>query len=261
MHFTTLAAGADFTRLPYSKLSQQAIVASHWKAYLDYHIALQEFIRRKAEGEDLSAAFGLVDILMTVGYGLRATDHRDKVFGLYGICKRLGYELPRPDYSKDAAQVFKEAALAIAKYDSKLDFLSDMCNPWDHDTLSSWAPNLGPCSRDVTPANPPWLSVAPETPDTMHGLSSSPWDFHISEEDLPTPRGAILTTTILRVLGRHVDVVAAVGEPWKVDFTRTMLGEQPDLTAPIQVGSLVDCVDSWLQIARAAIDSSQPRLT
>ncbi|KAF1847438.1 uncharacterized protein K460DRAFT_363509 [Cucurbitaria berberidis CBS 394.84] len=233
--FDNLVVAADFTRLPYSKLDMQA---RHWKSYLDWHHMLNEFIRRYEQGE--------TDVTTTVGFGLfellaatlllEATRAEDKVYGLYGCAKTLGFELPVPDYTKPIAVVYTEAARAcLRQAQNPLRLLEIVEGSAGEELgLPSWVPNLSGCVRKWTPENPPKTSTNSRSNKLVSGGSQSEWNLMVDERRL-------------RVRGRRVDHVAAVGQPWKVDHSTTLLGDAWSNSGQY-VGSLVDCILTWLDI-------------
>lgn len=143
MAFDNMVVAADFSRLPYSKYNADS---GHWKIYLDRHHAMQEFVRRREEGESLdsiSSIASLLTVLLSPCLTLEASRPEDKVYGIYGVCKKLGYELPAPDYNKPVALVYTEAAQAILRYDRNLRVLSMVEGTSSSSYgLPSWVPNF-----------------------------------------------------------------------------------------------------------------------
>jgi hypothetical protein len=227
--FDTLVVAADFTRLPHSKLNAAAL---HWKSYLDWHHTLAEFIRRREQGENV--AVGLQKLLSGVMF-LDATRPEDKIYGLYGCAKRLGLYLPIPDYTKSVAQIYTEATLACLRQPENLNLLEMVEGAAAAELgLPSWVPNFSRSMREWSPTNPPNMSVPIGTNKLISGVSRSQWIF------MPERRG-------LKVLGRRLDQVAAVGEPWRADARTTLLGDAAMNSGQI-FGSLVDCIDTWLNV-------------
>jgi len=88
---------------------------------------MREYDRRREPGEPLSnIKLQLSTVLLHLALMLEATRPENKVT-LYGVCKRLGFDLPAPDYHKHRAVVYTEAARAILRYSSDLDLLSWVC--------------------------------------------------------------------------------------------------------------------------------------
>ncbi|KAF2200646.1 hypothetical protein GQ43DRAFT_472515 [Delitschia confertaspora ATCC 74209] len=233
MHFGTLVIGADFTRLPYSKLDS---TAHHWKMYLEHHHALQEFIRRHDEGEPISNFnLKLQDILFIPALNLEATNPKDKVYALFGICKRFGFDLPVPDYKKHIAVIYTEAARALIRCDQSLGFLSMVEGSSSSSLgLPSWVPNFSGSIHSWSQSNPPHLSMAMRENIRVSGLTQ--WQYELQ----PDGRG-------LKVKGRRLDQIAVVGKPWEIDNSTNLLG-----LAATQTGqyaeSLMSCIGDWFDV-------------
>ncbi|RYP83971.1 hypothetical protein DL770_005273 [Monosporascus sp. CRB-9-2] len=138
-------------RLPYTKYDSN-VLSTHWRIYLNYHEGIQEFVRRKERGEPLrNLDLKVSGALLAPGLTLDATRPEDKIYGLYGVCKRLGFELPAPDYSKPLAAVYTEATRAILSYEAGLDILSGVCESsgWERG-IASWCPTF----RDASAGGP-----------------------------------------------------------------------------------------------------------
>ena len=229
---------ADFTRLPYSKAGANP-TARRWRSYLEYHDAMNEFVRRRDEGEPLSN-FGLTlcGVLMPPAILLEATRPEDKVHALYGVCKRLGFELPAPDYSKPLAVVYTETARAILRYDSSLEMLTCVCESsgWEKG-LPSWVPNFSGSSRSWSPSNPPHLAV--------FGKGSPAVSCHTQSQFELTLDGQAL-----RVRGRRLDALCAAGMPWMVDATENVLGGSGRATEQV-LSSFIDCISTWFDVVQA----------
>ncbi|RYP13855.1 hypothetical protein DL767_010544 [Monosporascus sp. MG133] len=138
--------GAGFKRLPYTKYDSN-VLSTHWRTYLNYHEGIRECVRRKERGEPLrNLDLTLSEVLLAPALTLDATRPEDKFCGLYGVCKRLGFELPVPDYSKPLAAVCTEATRAILSYETYLDILLDVCESsgWERG-IPSWVPNFSGC--------------------------------------------------------------------------------------------------------------------
>ncbi|CZS89506.1 uncharacterized protein RCO7_02551 [Rhynchosporium graminicola] len=53
-----------------------------------------------------------------------ATDPKDKVFGLYGILEKLGFEMPKPRYESSLDEIYWKSITAIIQHEPSLAFLS-----------------------------------------------------------------------------------------------------------------------------------------
>lgn len=227
--FDNLVIAADFTRLPYSKLNA---TARHWKSYLRWHHTFAEFIRRREQGENVQV--GLIDLL-SAGVFLEATRPEDKVNGLYGCAKKLGLDWPIPDYTKSVAQVYTDVTLACIRQASDLKLLEIVEGAAAAELgLPSWVPNLSESVRTWTLTNPPKTSKPNGKDKLVSGESQCQW--MIMSEGIR-----------LKVLGRRLDQVAAISEPWKIDAGTTLLGDA-DTNSGQVVNSLVDCIATWLDI-------------
>ncbi|KAI0907340.1 heterokaryon incompatibility protein-domain-containing protein [Ustulina deusta] len=73
---------------------------------------------------------------------LESTVPQDKIFGVYAIFIRLGLNLPRPDYSKTAAEIFEATTREIIQQTDSLSILS-LCPREASVTegLPSWVPD------------------------------------------------------------------------------------------------------------------------
>lgn len=136
MYLTTILVSADFTRLRYSKLDAVNI---HWGSYVEYHDSLNEFVRRREEGEPLSSIVGCLTlsyVLMVPTMMLEDTRPEDKIYGLYEVCKRLGFELPKPDYKKSPGHRIHgsstgDTPLRLGSRDSRVASASPLGGSWE----------------------------------------------------------------------------------------------------------------------------------
>lgn len=238
-----MALGADFTRVPYSKLDVNAS-ARHWKSYLEYHSRVKDLIRWREEREPTARLTSLLSLLAVPGGLFEATRPEDKVFALYGICKRLGYDLPAPDYQKPVAVVYTEAARAVLHYDKSLELLSAaMESPAWADGLPSWVPNFSGCMTKWSTSNPPLLaSLAARESLKASVLGQSEYSLESNG-------------TRLKVKGWRLDMICAVGKPWKMDSHTTLLGGAA--TNKLQfVETLIECIGSWFDVVVGRAGSS-----
>ncbi|RYP15119.1 hypothetical protein DL767_010355 [Monosporascus sp. MG133] len=229
-----LVFGADFARLPYSKLDE---VNRHWRTYLEYHDTMNEFIRRREEGESLPN-LRLAGVLLPPAMMHEVTRPEDKIHGLYGVCKRLGFELPVPDYHKPLAVVYTEAARAILRDEPSFKLLSSVCESsgWEWG-LPSWVPNFSGSFRKWSPWSPPDMTLFNKGNTAVSG-GSSQWQHEFK-----------LDGQGLAVRGRRLDIVCASGLPWMTDATTTMVGDSPLPTGQC-IESLVDCIGSWFEVVQ-----------
>jgi hypothetical protein len=235
VHFRTLASGADFKRVPYSKVDSN-MTARHWTSYLGFHDAMNNILHRREEGEPLShTGLKLSSVLLVPALKLEAARPEDKIFAFYGICKRLGFDLPAPDYEKPVAMIYTEAVQAILHYDQNLDVLSWICESsgWEWG-LPSWVPDFSGCLCRWTPSKPPHLSIFGKGNPSVSGNTQCQFEL-------------ILNGQALKVKGRRLDLLCASGLPWMIDSSTNMLGDSPLQTGQVY-SSLLDCIGSWLDV-------------
>ncbi|KAJ3533980.1 hypothetical protein NM208_g7741 [Fusarium decemcellulare] len=230
-----LVLGADFTKIPYSKLDVNPS-ARHWRSYLEFHSRVRELINWREKHDTEEKLTSLLSLLVVPGMMLEATRPEDKVFGMYGLCKRLGYELPAPDYQKSLAVVYTEAAKAILHYDQSLELLlvATETSAWA-DGLPSWVPNFSGCMSKWSLSSPPTIcSVAAR--ESLKPSDSTRCQYRLGSGD-----------SGLTVRGRRLDTISAAGKPWKTDSYTNLLGGS-DKNTMQYADSLVDCIGSWLAV-------------
>jgi hypothetical protein len=231
--FDVLAAGADVTRLPYSKATGTAIA---WKGYLDAHHVLAELIRRRRQGEDVCKSMKLrILYLLTITTRLEATRPEDKMHGLYGCAKALGLNWTVPDVTKSVAEVYTEITLACMNEAGSLDVLQMALGAAAVEfALPSWVPNFSRSMLNYTPIRPPTTGWLTRESKLVSGESHCQWS--IMQEGRR-----------LKVLGRRLDQVAAVSEPWRADSRTTLYGDVSMNSGQIFL-SLLDSIRSWLVV-------------
>ncbi|KAI9148210.1 major facilitator superfamily transporter [Paramyrothecium foliicola] len=238
LHMKNIVVAADFTRLPYSKVNSKEM-GFHWKSYLSYHDAMNEFIRRKEEGEPISN-FGMTlsTIVLLPALTLEATRPEDKIFSLYGLCKRFGFAMPAPDYQKPLAVVYTEAAATIIESEGSLELLSVVTESpgWYEHDLPSWVPDFSGSMRHWSPSNPPRSVTGSISKSRVSGSSS--YDYILEP-------GA----TRLVVKGRRLGIVLEAGLPWMMDSSTSLLGDASRPTGQY-IGALMDSIGGWYDIAK-----------
>ncbi|KAF2005351.1 hypothetical protein P154DRAFT_530979 [Amniculicola lignicola CBS 123094] len=208
----------------------------HWTAFLDRHHAMKEFVRRREKGEALSSiGISLRDVIMSPAISLEAAQPIDAVFGLYGVCKALGFEMAASDYTKPIAIVVTESARAIIESGRSLRLLESVVGAAGSDLgIPSWVPNFSGSIHTWSLTNPPHLSLSVRSQKMVSGNSRSEFAFEADG-------------WALKVKGRRVDTVQAVGQTWKVDNTANILGGSATNTGQM-AASLVDCIGSWYDL-------------
>lgn len=245
IYFDLLASGADFTRLPYSKLTLEA---SHWRSYIEHHHTLQEFVRRKQEGEDITGILSLKSVLLVPGMTLEATKPDDNVYGMYGICKSLSLKIPPPDYRKPLSVVFTETARLMIDETGDLELLSFVegsasirCD------LPSWVPDFSGTMAKWSPVNPPHMVVGTRTHELLSGSKRCEYVFE--------PDGRRL-----KIKGRRFDCTISVGMPWQMPEMGLFKKHAQSKTGKI-IESLLDCIQSWCLVIEGLPDHSSRQAT
>ncbi|KNG82102.1 Ankyrin and HET domain protein [Aspergillus nomiae NRRL 13137] len=97
---------------------------------------------QKGDQASMPKALSLENLLFET-WTFRATDARDKVFGLYGLLAKAGTVPWKPDYSKSAAQVYADATKQVMKDAGDLRMLSAVLDRSLHNIsdLPSWVPD------------------------------------------------------------------------------------------------------------------------
>jgi hypothetical protein len=248
LNFEMMIIATDFTRVPYSNLDTN-VLARHWRSYIVYHNRVKEMISWREKHEPTAKLTSLLSLLMVPGQLLEAARPEDKIFALYGICKRLGYELPAPDYQKPLAVVYTEAAKAVLHYDQSLELLSGVVesSAWA-DGLPSWVPNLSGCMTRWSRSSLPQLVASPPR-ESLKSLGLPKCEYLLD-----------LDSTGLKVKGRRLDRICAVGKPWTLEANTTMLGGSAKNQAQY-VDSLIGCIGSWLAVITGHNDSPTGKAT
>lgn len=233
IRFENLAAAADFTLIPYSKLDAPAL---YWSNFLGAHRSMALSVQRRDQGKDPE-----VDLLqfLAITSMLEATKPQDHINGLYACAKRVSVEMPAPDHTKLVAQVFTDTAVACLRQSGTLQLLTQAegGGPSEFD-LPSWVPNFAGGMGKWNAKSPPKISRPLQWNDT-EPKTQAEWVL------LPEIKQ-------LKVLGRRLDQVVAVSEPWKADASTTLLGNAALPSGQI-ISSLVDCFASWVVIAQQRI--------
>jgi hypothetical protein len=85
-------------------------------------------------------------VIMRSLCSFEATDQRDKIFGLYGILRELGIQMPTPDYKDCLDDVYWQGTVSIVSQDRSLRFLSMASGA---DSRISKAPSWVPDYRKI----------------------------------------------------------------------------------------------------------------
>jgi hypothetical protein len=95
-------------------------------------------VRLGAQFHSKAISFG--NVLITTA-GRKATDPKDKIFGLYGIFQALKMESPKPDYSKPVNEIYREATQAAIVHDRSANVINFVILFGNAENTSSWVPN------------------------------------------------------------------------------------------------------------------------
>jgi Heterokaryon incompatibility protein (HET) len=164
---------------------------------------INEFRQKIQLGEALSFSTVLFDC-----YRFKATDQRDKIFGIRGICSNRAEDLTRPDYLKPLWEVYLNAARCILTENNAHSLLALAGVGYffepnlELEQLPSWVPDWTRAPRLMTLAG-----SSPEI-DYKAGAATHP-DIHLRDG----------TSLILR--GRCIDTIEELGPIFEVAVDET----------------------------------------
>ncbi|KAF2685591.1 HET-domain-containing protein [Lentithecium fluviatile CBS 122367] len=114
---------------------------------LGYTISAQDLLagHRMREGANLNRLNMQrpVTTMLTMALKRQATEAKDRVFGLYAILQRLDvpvHALPLPDYTREVAQIYREATRLAIEEDNSLWILNYVNSIEEPIHWSSWVP-------------------------------------------------------------------------------------------------------------------------
>ncbi|KAH7092452.1 hypothetical protein FB567DRAFT_576830 [Paraphoma chrysanthemicola] len=149
--------------------------------------------------------FSLQNVVLGAVAQLEATRPEDRIFSLYGLCRRLGYELPLPNYTRDLADLLLQVAHCFFKYDRKLKSLMVTSG-----------------TTSVMNGLPSWvLSTRALWQPSQSGLKVPSMLFISGPGCLASGTSIVdfqLHGNRLRVKGRVFDCIAELGDMLKVDM-------------------------------------------
>ena len=237
IHLEVMNAGIDFMSVYNHASNLPAGLHIHWKSYIETHYSLQNIVRRISEGETLPD-LTLTSILLSVNLKF-ATRPEDKVYGLYGICKYLGFRLPEPDYRKSPDEVYTEAACCMIEQDRSLELLGLLDGSGLALGLPSWVPNL---TGFLAPNGTKTFT----TTRNFQAAGSSKYNYRLAAE-----------STKLRVLGRKLGRIRSVGIICDTDpNNHPAIG--PPHTTPQVFEAVTLAIQNWVQIAQEISTSAYP---
>ncbi|KAF2268165.1 hypothetical protein CC78DRAFT_15294 [Lojkania enalia] len=148
-----------------------------------------------------------------------ASDRRDKIYGVYGILREIGFQTSRVDYEADLVSVYTTFTRTIITSENTVDVLEEVCLPPSMTGLPSWVPD--------------WSNIRSVNPIVTIGPGASKWLNSIIHE---------LTETVLTVSGIIMDTIRAVARPFP---------SEPYFDEAILAGiSLVKGFQGWAVVAR-----------
>jgi hypothetical protein len=110
---------------------------------------------------------------------LKATDAKDKIYGLQALYVGLGIPLPDVDYVKPIARVYEGAAVAMISWSGKLKILGDACQI-DHDTsFPSWVPDWSNGNLIVSAPNGNATAGSKVSDTSLADLNSASGELHL----------------------------------------------------------------------------------
>ncbi|CAI6092766.1 unnamed protein product [Clonostachys chloroleuca] len=89
-------------------------------------------LHQKMQSQDRNL-FGLISMLST-------TVAQDRIYGLYAVFRRMGINIPEPNYSKSVEEIFEETARTIISGRENLMILLSCVRPEGYTSLPSWVP-------------------------------------------------------------------------------------------------------------------------
>ncbi|KAF2490849.1 HET-domain-containing protein, partial [Lophium mytilinum] len=115
------------------------------------HLSLWEVVNRPKHGQrlPLSAEFLGLNALLLFIMSQKATNAKDKIFSIHGVCEKLGISLPAPDYTKPECQVYAEATFSAIAHTKSLEIFKSVNSDLRPPELPSWAPDWSVSNRQI----------------------------------------------------------------------------------------------------------------
>jgi hypothetical protein len=123
-----------------------------------------------------------------------ASNARDKIYALYALFLRIGFQLPQPNYNNTVEKVYWDAATSTMTYEQSLEILL-LANGRRMEGAPSWVPDFREFVSPATYLNKEWEATE----------NSSAYFLLSSDEAILNVRGCVIDTVSL-VLAAH---------PWK----------------------------------------------
>ena len=134
-----------------------------------------------------------ISLILTFARKKASTDPKDRVFGLLGIFRELGFQCFTPDYGKSVEEIYREAAVMSIREDKSLYILFQVPSDKRRPGLASWAPDW---------SDPGWEESDMRTALTHNrfcaaGPSDPKWEFSDDHHYLKVS-GRLIDTIIYR---------------------------------------------------------------
>ncbi|KAE8378567.1 hypothetical protein BDV26DRAFT_304208 [Aspergillus bertholletiae] len=178
--FCTVAQQVYFRQLMLGRVTSTEFIDIHSPvvAIESEIVHLTQWKDRLQKGDQASMPKALsLENLLFETWTFRATDPRDKIFGLYGLLLKAGPMPWKPDYSKSAAQVYADATREVMGNAGDLRMLSAVLDRSLHNNipdLPSWVPDYSVPFCNMMCANYQAAGTLPQ--QTMATQPSGSWN-------------------------------------------------------------------------------------
>jgi hypothetical protein len=179
-------------------------IPTRWATRLGIYWSMQSCLGRQTN----SANSNFPSKLLQACQRQIASESKDKAFALYALLTRLGVQMPIPNYSRPAADIYREVWVQVATHDQCLMILEAPRGARPTPGLASWVPDLN--DFHAPPPAYETLQATGPKPDLAENQALSN-AFYFSKGD-----------TCLNIQGKIVDTISRVSDP----CTATELGAQ-----------------------------------
>jgi hypothetical protein len=139
MSWEELCLGACISAEAIPNLESLTVYGDVLRAPIALHHHIRSSVEAKREGKPTAKNMTFNDLLAsTVRH---ASEPRDKVYSLYGLCRLFGMAVPEPDYSMPVKLVYIEVTQAAVLHDKSLILLHQVGTRSKDERLPSWVPN------------------------------------------------------------------------------------------------------------------------
>ncbi|QIW98329.1 hypothetical protein AMS68_003847 [Peltaster fructicola] len=119
-------------------------------------VDVRDLLREQLAGKEVCKA--TLTSCLTEMNQFKATDPRDKIYGLYAMYAKLGVPFAPVDYSKSVVEVYTNAASALMEWSGSLNMLQDACSIRRDSDLPSWVPDWNDGEMRI-PMSPHWKAT------------------------------------------------------------------------------------------------------